>query len=752
MKVPSFRRAGARTIVTMLFVASAAPLHVVAQEPARPVVDLIRTAGPIHLDGVLDEPEWRTADVIPDLTQQSPTPGGATPYHTEVRLLTDGATIFIGVRCVDPEPDHIATHTMLRDADLSADDAVALVLDTFGDRRTGYFLQVNAAGARYDGLIVTSENVSADWDGIWDAHVGRDALGWTAEIAIPAATLRFGSDLSEWGFNVQRTVARDRTEMRWTGTTLDARFADMRRTGGLGGVQALSQGLGLTVTPYGLTRHETDFVSGESTTTGDVGLDLGWSMTRQLSAVLTVNPDFAETEVDTRQINLTRFPLFYPEKRYFFVEGANQFSFGPNLGTDFVPFFSRRVGLVAGEIVPIDVGAKLIGRQGPWGIGVLGVLTDDSSVAPSTDLEAARVTRDVGERLRLGVIGTHGDPTGLGENWLAGADAVWQTSELRGDQNLSTGAWWSRTGGEPPPPGASVEPIPGSADEGTSDAWGLLVDYPNDRWDNAFSFKSFGARFNPALGFLPRTGIRLYRGHVSFQPRPQSPEWSRRFRQLFFVGEATYITDHSGEVQSWEGAAIPFSAETPAGARFEADWIPQFDRLDAPFEVSDGVIVAPGAYHFQRWRVSADSQPGRELRYGGAYEDGEFYDGTLAQWTGYLRWSSHSGRLQLEQEGLYVDGRLPAGDFIEQLWQQRTIFAFSPDLVLSLYSQYDSVSGNLGANARLRYTIRPGADLYVVWNRGWIHPPDADKGTELDLQGDQAVVKLRWAWRPLRHS
>src|SRR5262249_16573080 len=184
---------------------------------------------------------------------------------------------------------------------------------------------------------------------------------WTVELAIPAATLRFTSGLAAWGFNVSRTVARDRTELRWTGTTLDAGLSDMRRAGDLRGVENLTQGLGLTVTPYGLARHNTDFEAEHSNTDGDVGMDVGWAMTRQLSGVLTVNPDFAETEVDTRQINLTRFPLFFPEKRYFFVEGANQFDFGPNLGTDFVAFFSRRVGLLGDEVVPIDVGAKIIG-------------------------------------------------------------------------------------------------------------------------------------------------------------------------------------------------------------------------------------------------------------------------------------------------------------------------------------------------------------------------------------------------------
>jgi hypothetical protein len=713
-------------------------------------VTLGHASGPVRLDGVLDEADWQTAGLIPNLVQQSPVPEGETPYRTEVRLMTSGETLFVGVRCFDPDPRQIATHTMQRDADLASDDAVGLVFDTFGDHRTGYVFRVNASGARYDGLVNTPEDVSADWDGIWDAHVHRDDTGWTVEFAIPAATLRFASGLDAWGFNVQRTVARDRTEVRWTGTTLDARFPDMRRAGSLAGVARLDQGLGLTISPYGLARHGNEYALDDSKTTGDAGLDVGWAMTRELSGVLTINPDFAETEVDTRQINLTRFPLFYPEKRYFFVEGANQFVFGPNLGTDFVPFFSRRVGLVGGDIVPIDAGAKVIGRQGPWGIGALSVRTQTTPAAPAATLSAVRVARDVGEHLRLGGIGTSGDPTGLTDNWLAGADAVWQTSTFRGDQNLATGAWYSHTGGDAAPPDSPNGPIPGASENGRSDAWGALLDFPNDRWDNAFSFKSFGAGFNPALGFLPRTGIRLYRGHVAFQPRPQSAPWSERIRQMIFAGEATVVTDHSGLVQTWLGGVTPFGFQTPAGAHFEVDWLPEFERLDAPFEVSDSVLVAPGAYHFQQAAVVADSRPDRPLRYGASWTGGGFYDGSLSEWSGYVRWATRPGRLQLEAEGLYIEGRLPAGDFIEQLWQQRIVYAFSPDLVLSLYTQYDSVSSNLGTNARLRYTIRPGTDLYVVWNRGWVHPPGAESGSELDLESDQAVVKLRFTWRPAR--
>jgi len=704
---------------------------------APPPVEALLTPGPIRIDGRLDDPGWSAGGVIGDLVQQSPVPGGPTPYHTEVRLLTDGKTLFVGVRAHDPDPGRIAIHTMQKDADLAADDTITLVLDTFGDHRTGYYFRINAAGARYDGLIVDHETVSPDWDGIWEAAVGVDADGWTLEVAIPGPTLRFAPGTAAWGFNVERSVARDRTALRWTGTTLDARISDMRRAGSLLLPGGLGQGIGLSITPYGLVRHDTDFVLDDSDLTGDAGVDVAYGLTEQLSGVLTVNTDFAETEVDTRQINLTRFPLFYPEKRYFFVEGANQFDFGIGLNEDFVPFFSRRIGLFNDERVPIDAGAKIIGRQGRWGIGVLDVRTGDAPQAPATNLFAGRATYDVDDHLRLGAIGTRGDPDGVSDNWLGGLDAVWRTSTLFGDKNFAVGGWWSRTGGDPP------EGDPG----GRPDGWGFKVDYPNDLWDYALVVKTFGDSLDPALGFLPRPGVRFYRTGLSFRPRPSGGFWDGKVRQFFFELYPTYITDHSGEVESWEVFTAPFNVESPAGAHLEANWIPTFERLDVPFEVSPGVIIPEGAYHFTRYRAEASTRPDRAIQGGGAVWFGDFYDGRLTQIEGFTRYAERSGHLQLEVDGLHIQGDLPEGDFISRLWQLKTAYSFSPDLVLSLYGQYDSLSRNIGVNARMRWTIHPGADLYAVWTRGWLHPPGAERVLEGEPLDSEAVVKLRWTFR-----
>lgn len=664
-------------------------------------------------------------------------PGGPHAYPTEVRLLTDGITLFIGVRARDPEPSRIAIHTMQRDSDLEGDDTVTLVFDTFGDHRTGYYFRVNAAGARYDGLIIDHETVSPDWDGIWDAATRIDEEGWTLEVAIPGATLRFAPESVAWGFNAERLVARDRTALRWTAATLDARLPDMRRAGSFVFPDGLRQGIGLSVSPYGLVRAETDFVLDDTDTTGDAGIDLSYGLTEQLSGVLTVNTDFAETEVDTRQINLTRFPLFFPEKRYFFVEGANQFDFGIGLGEDFIPFFSRRIGLFEDERVPIEVGAKIIGRQGRWGVGVLDVKTEDTPDVQATNLFAGRVTYDVDQHLRVGAIGTRGDPDGVSNNWLGGLDAVWRTSTLFGDKNFAVGGWWARSGGDPP------EGDPG----GRPDGWGFKVDYPNDLWDNVLVVKVFGDSLDPALGFLPRPGVRLYRAGTSYRPRPSGGFWDGKVRQFFFELYPTYITDHSGEVESWEVFTAPFNIESPAGARFEANWIPTFERLTAPFEVSPGVVIPEGSYHFTRYRSEGTTRPDRRVQWGASAEAGGFYDGRLTRLEGLARFAGSSGHLQIEVNGLHIQGDLPSGDFINRLWQLKTAYAFSPDLVLSLYGQYDSLSRNIGVNARMRHTIRPGADLYAVWTRGWLHPPGAERTLEAEPLDSEAVVKLRWTFR-----
>jgi hypothetical protein len=701
----------------------------------------------ITLDGRPDEPAWKSASVL-HLAQQSPSPGAPTPFETEVRVLMSGDALYFGFTCHDPNPERIAKHTMQRDGDQSGDDTVAIVLDTYGDRRTGYFFQINAAGARVDGLIDNPESVSLDWDGIWDARTARSSDGWSAEIVIPARTLSFTRGLRSWGLNLQRFIPRRRMALRWSSITLDSFLYDFSRAGTLTGIEALEEGKGIDISPYVTGKTKRFFGVSPRAWQSAEGGDATWRMTPQLAAVFTVNTDFAETEADARQINLSRFPLFFPEKRQFFLEGANQFAFAAGLNEQFIPFFSRNIGLLDGAQIPLNGGVKLDGRVGKWNIGLLDVQTREtvvpgdvvrdlglsSSVVLGTNLLAARVSYDVTENLRVGSIFTHGDPEALRSNTLAGFDAVLRTSKFRGDKNLVLSAWGATTQGDVP--------------AGDRSAWGVRADYPNDLLDCNGKVNQFGDGFDPLLGFLPRPGTRQTDVGCAFQPRPSKDGPFRWIRQEFFENEYSRVTDSQGIVESWEYFMAPINVRMETGDRFEFNWSPRGETLLVPFEISPGVVLPPGSYHFTRWRFEAQTSSHRPLQFGTTTWFGGFYNGHLTQQENYVKWTSPKGRVQVGLETENDFARLQQGGFVQRLWELQTSYAWNPNLVLTSFVQYDTKSQNVGTNTRLRWTIRPGNDLFIVWNRGWQRLFRDPHSLNLVPSFELVAVKLRWTFRP----
>lgn len=710
-----------------------------------PSIAANRLSGSVTLDGKLDERVWRDAPSA-TLVQQSPHPGEGTAYSTEVRVLVSESAVYFGFSCHDPQPKAVAIHTMRRDGDMTGDDTVSILLDTYGDRRTGYFFQINAAGARADGLISNPESVSLDWDGIWDARTARTPEGWSAEIVIPTRTLSFTRGLNEWGLNLERFIPRERLALRWSSATLDSFLYDLSRSGLLTGVGELRQGRGIEFTPYATAKTKRFFGVSPRSWQGTAGGEVTWKITSQLVTVFTANTDFAETEVDSRQINLTRFPLFFPEKRAFFLEGANQYEFGLGLSEQFIPFFSRNVGLLGGAQIPISAGVKLNGRVGKWNLALLDVQTREtlvpaevvqdlglpSAVVPSTNLLTARVSYDFNENLRVGTILTNGDPEGVRRNTLAGVDAVWRTSKFRGNKNFLVGVWTATTQGDVGP--------------GSKLGWGFKIDYPNDLWDCNTSVNQFGAALEPRLGFLPRLGVRHLSAGCDYKPRPSKDGPFRWIRQEFFENQYDRYTDAQGIVESWGYFMAPINVRFESGDRFEFNWYPRGETLLAPFEVAPGVVIPPGSYDFTRWRLEAQTSSHRPLQFGTTTWFGTFYNGHLTQWTEYIKWTSPRGRLQLEVNLENDFGRLPQGSFVQRLWQLQTAYAWSPNLVLTCFLQYDTESQNVGTNTRLRWTIKPGNDLFLVWNRGWqrlLTRPDPS----LVPQSDVIAVKLRWTFR-----
>ncbi|MCC7174471.1 MAG: carbohydrate binding family 9 domain-containing protein [Bryobacterales bacterium] len=701
-----------------------------AGEPG-PGLRVFMAGEPVRVDGRLDEPAWRAAEPVL-LTQQSPRPGEPTPFRTEVRVLLAGRSIYFGFSCTDAEPDRIAVHTMQFDGAMGGDDTVTVVLDPYGDRRTGYAFKINAAGARADGLINDPEHISSDWDGIWDARTARTADGWSAEIEIPLHTLNFIPGQGAWGLNLERTVAREHLVLRWASPTLDSFTGDMSRAGVMSGMENVEQGRGLEFTPYWAGRTNREFGAGARTWLGAGGFDFTWRMTPQMAAVLTLNTDFAETEVDSRQINITRFPLFFPEKRAFFLEGSNQFEFGPYLGRAFIPFFSRRIGLLEGRQVPIDAGVKLNGRAGRWQLALLDVQTRSTSFAPAVNLFAGRTSYDVNRNLRVGALLTNGDPAGRKRNTLAGFDALWRTSRFRGNKNLLIGGWTAFSAGDLQP--------------GRRTGWGYKVDYPNDLLTCYISTQEFGDALTPLLGYLPRPGTRQHQGGCRVSPRPAKNGSFGWIRQVYFANHYTRTTNLKGINESWSFQVTPLWAQLESGEILRVSWAPQYEFLAAPFMIVPGLAIAPGAYRFDRFTASAMTSVHRPFIASFVSTWGTFYDGTLTQHAGTVNWTSPRGRIELGLGGETNFGHLKAGNFVQRLWQLKTNLAWNPRLVLSSFVQYDSLSRNLGANTRLRWTMRPNREFFLVWNRGWLRPLERPDLAILP-ESEMLAVKFRWTFR-----
>jgi hypothetical protein len=702
-------------------------------------------SGPITLDGKLNEAAWQQAEAV-ELTQQSPKPGQRMPYRTEVRVLEYKDALYFGFRCWDPNPKAIATHTLARDGSMVGDDSLSIVLDSFGDKLTGYFFQINEAAARADGLISGPGNVSFEWDGIWNAKTARTADGWTAEIEIPAQTLNFGAAGSRWGVEIDRFVARDQTELRWASPLLDADLMDMSRTGDLVLESPLKQGHGLEIAPYLRGTKLRDFTQPESNWLSATGGELTWRLTPQLAGVLTVNTDFAETEVDARQVNTTPFPLYYPEKRAFFLEGANQYTFGLDLGQTFVPYYSRNIGLLDGYDLPLDGGVKLNGRVGKLSIGltdaqtrtawvpqiVQEVLGLPSAEVKGTNLLASRVAYDVDKNLRVGAMVTHGDPEVMTSNTLAGADAVWHTSEFMGRHTLELGGWGATTQGNVP--------------LGSREAWGYRVDYPNDLVNCAGGENHFGDGFSPLLGFIPRPATNQYTANCSYRPRPSPTGSFRAIRQASYDLNYVRVTDTAGNLQSEELDVNPIHLTMNSGDSLTAGAILRHETLTTPFAIVPTVAYPDGQYDFARLSMNYYTSLNRPFYAVGQTYAGRYYGGNmLHQYVGF-GWSPLRGRAQMNVATDNYFGHTPQGNFVEKLWQFNGALFWSPNLSASTFVQYDNISFDLSSNTRLRWTIKPGNDFYVIWDRTWLRNATSP-GLNLGPSSESLTMKLQWTFR-----
>lgn len=719
-------RAIVSTLVAIGGLARAAPLAF-TQEIPRPVLAAGELTGSIHIDGVLDEPAWHSAPTIENLTMSEPIQGGRPTGATRVRVLADRKVLVIGIVCEDPDARGIVSYTKARDASLVNEDHVKVVLDTFRDGRFGYVFAVNPGGARYDALVdPTGGTENANWDGVWEAGTRQDARGWSVEIRIPIATLSFRKGLDAWNFNVERRIQRLQETNRWASPSRNYRVTQTSQAGLLTELPSFDLGLGLSVRPALAAGGGIPSLDAPAGGSLEPSLDVTERLGTNLLGSFTVNTDFAETEVDTRRTNFTRFPLRFPEKRTFFLEGSDIFGFGLGLGAagTIIPYYSRRVGLVSGQEVPIQVGGKVNGRIGGTNVGAQVVRTNEvADLVPAATMGVVRLKQNVLEESAVGMLATFGDPLGRTGSWMAGADFTYKTSDFAGDKNLFVGLW-----------GLTMNREGLGSDRHSA---GLSIEYPNDLLAFWIRGRRIGADFDPSLGFVERNGVYVTDSKWMFKPRPG--RWN--VRQMNYEIHWRLWTDLSGTWESFELFVVPLYWVMESGDGFEADASINSELLVEPFEVSPGVVIQPGNHHFTLYRVVGTAASKRKL--GGEFQwwFGEFYDGTLDVISLSANWNP-TPLVTVEFSGEHNIGRLPAGHFTQSLFGTRLRFNISSDLQVSSYVQYDTLSRSFGTNSRLRWTFKPLGDLFVIYNHNV-----RDFQDRWRLDSNQLIVKFQYAFR-----
>ncbi|MSO19484.1 MAG: hypothetical protein EXQ56_03335 [Acidobacteria bacterium] len=694
-----------------------------------------RAEASMRVDGALDEPQWAQAPPIGEIQQREPNAGTVASERTEVRLLYDDNNLYIGVTCWDSDPPGIIATRMGRDSDFVDDDHIDILLDTFHDRRNAYYFSTSPSGALVDALVIENGTLNRDWDAIWVVRTRRTREGWTAEFAIPFKSLTFQTGGTSWGFNFSRTIKRKIEEDRWASPRLDVNFLQVSEAGEISGFSDITQGRGLELRPFTGGRWIRDEAGTQtkSTFTGKPGVDMAYNITPSLKWNATVNTDFGETEVDTRQINLTRFPLFFPEKRQFFLENSGVFNFSDN-GNELLPFFSRRIGLSGGQEVPIRFGTKLTGKIGGLDIGLLDARTGETGFSPARNLLVGRVKQTLFRQSYIGAVFTDGDPSSTRSARTFGADVRLGTSSfLGGDRNLSLNAFALKS---------SNERITPASPTGDDKAFGVGVSFPNDLLDLSANWRRVDKNFRPAQGFVQRPGSRLIRVNFGYSPRPKNFLGVRQMLHEAFFTHYTRLD--AGASESWRLMTAPINWRFNSGDHIEFNWQPTFERVFKPFEISPGVILPVGDYQFTRWRVEAFTASKRAVEARLTLWLGDYYSGTAHEIRASLNYKFQP-HLQVILETNQTFGRLKEGNFVARVQSLRLNYSFTPFLSLFNLMQYDTTSRNLGWQSRLRWIVQPGNDFFLVLNQGWLR--DDQEGLHFHAADTKLAAKVQYTVR-----
>ncbi|MBK8099342.1 MAG: carbohydrate binding family 9 domain-containing protein [Planctomycetes bacterium] len=718
-----------------------AVLPLSAQDPApdgesrrQARIGRIEPAAAPRIDGWLEDPCWAGAPAIGELTMVEPWEGREPTNPTTVKLLHDRHALYIALWCDDRDPASIRATQRARDARLDPDDRVELMFDPFENRSTAYFFQIGPGGSLGDILVsANGSRFEKPWDAIWSGEARVTARGWQAEIAIPFRSIPRKAGATSWGFNLRRIVRTANEEYQWASPTQSVPFFRVSEFGTITGFGAIDDGIGVDVVPFAAVSATRDprATDDDPRFDPDAGGDVFYRITPELTLAATLFTDFAETEDDERQINLDRFPLFFPEKRDFFLEGSSYFSFGPGSDggqTTFLPFFSRRIGLDrSGNKIPLLAGVKVTGEVGPWELGVLDVETESTDVVDERNLAVVRVKRSLGEQTALGILGTAGRPTGDGANGVVGADFYHRFQRFFGDLDLQVYmngvVSQSRgTGGD----GESFQ----AEGHATGREWQFRA---GSRWT--------AVDFDPALGFVQRRGTRHWYFTPTWQPRLGEGHGIRNFA---IEGRLQRFESWSGDRQEIEYGFDKLGVELHSGDEAGFFVRRRFQAVTEPFDLFDGSsVIAIGDYWTTRYGIKVESSEGRPWNVIAELGRGDFFDGDSTDFEVDFAWRTGPLlHLALGYETAHVD--LGADrSFTTQIGEGRVDLHFSPRVSLRTLAQYDNESRELGWQSRLRWIVTPGSDFFAVLGAGWLREDD----DSLVPTRQSLTCKLLWTIR-----
>lgn len=711
-------------------------------------IQINRISSAPDIDGRIGANEWSGAARISDLHEVEPVEFTSPSERTVWYIAYDDRNLYVAAHAFESNPEDITAQVLRQGGRLFSDDYMSIIIDAFNNKRSGYVFTLNPNGVRADAIYATATRPSEDWDGIWRGASAIVDDGWTMEMAIPFNTVTFDPDNDTWGVNFQRRISRRAERIAW-----QSRNGAVNPTvsGEMYGFENLSQGIGLDVIPSASTSYLKDRELSTSDTELNPSLDLSYKLTPSINGLLTMNTDFAATEVDGRQLGLQRFSLFFPEKRSFFLTDFDIFQFGgiptgggfgnrttgTRSGTNGLAFFSRTIGLTSDrEQVDIIAGAKVSGRVGDTDFGTLYIRQDeyvnnDDEAIDQSDLIVARVSTGVLEESSLGAIFTHGDPGSNVSSSHYGADFLYRNTRLGTNRSMEGNFWIQKSDND-------------SVDDDDM-AWNAVVGFPSRKgFEGGVQIHEVQENFDPAMGFASRTGVRLYGGEAGYRTIREGNKFIREFSHGVEVTRWEYLD--TGLVQSQELGADYLSMRSREGDFFRLDYKAQKEGLLDGEQPLDrlGITIPAGEYSFDRWGMFLRTATHRKWDFQLRIDDGGWFNGDRFSFRPEIGWTPNE-YFNMSLRVSYARYDFPG---ITAHTRQITLdneFSFNSKMSLVTLVQYDNISDDIGINARLRYNLSAGQDLWFVLNHNMVRDLDIDD--RFRSTQSLAVAKIRWTFR-----